>query len=455
MNLKNILTLFSVIILLPLGLSAETRYLSLAETLQMALKHNQTLAVSRYEERVGSEQVKQATARALPQVNANGNVTDNYKRQVLVLPPGVFGGAATDKPTTIQAGTLFSTGLGVEASQALVDPSVFIGLSAAKASEKFYQLNTVKTEEDVISQTAQAYYRILASRMQIATVDSNISRLNVIIKASEAQVKAGLARRIDLDRIRVSLTNAQTLRLQYLNSISAQMNFWKTLIGVSLETDISPAQLAFSEIEEKVKAYGPVQGFDVEQRTEIKLIDQQISLLNYQEKAIRAENYPKLSAFGNYYGNAVSNEFKDFFKEGGQDVAYGMGSVGIRLTVPVFDGFSRQSRTRVAKIQQLEAKQRREQTVLALTAGYESANYQMANSIQAIQSQHENVQLAENVYSASQTNYRLGLASLTDLLDAQNAYILAQVQYTQSLLDYKVAEIESIRSAGRLNTLLQ
>ena len=455
MNMKHVLALVCAVILFPLGLSAETRYLSLAETLQMALKHNQTLAVSRYEERIGSEQVNQARARALPQVNANGNFTDNYKRQVLVLPPGVFGGSATDKPTTIQAGTLYSTGLGVEASQALIDPSVFIGLSAAKASEKFYQLNTVKTEEDVISQTAQAYYRILASRMQIATVDSNISRLNVIIKASEAQVKAGLARRIDLDRIRVSLTNAQTLRLQYLNTISAQTNYWKTLLGVPLTTDIAPAPLALSEVEDKVKAYVPSPNFNVEDRTEIKLIDQQISLLGYQEKAIRAENYPKLSAFGNYYGNAVSNEFNDLFKDGGQDVAYGMGSVGLRLTVPIFDGLSRQSRTRVAKIQQLEARERREQAVLSLTAGYESANYQMANSIQAIQSQNENVELAASVYNASQTNYRLGLASLTDLLDAQNAYILAQVQYTQSLLDYKVAEIESIRSAGRLNTLLQ
>lgn len=455
MNMKNILALVCAIILLPLGLSAQTQHVSLAESLRLALKHNQNLAISRYEERIGTEQKVQAMSRALPQVNGNGNFTDNYKRQVLVLPPGVFGGAATDKPTTIQAGTLYSTAIGVEATQALVDASVFIGLNAAKASEKYYQLNTRKNEEDVISQTASIYYRILANREQLATVDSNISRLNVIIKATEASVNAGLARRIDLDRIRVSLTNSQTQRLQQLNQISILTNNWKTIMGLPLETDISPMEFAFKDVEQRVAEFTPPKDFDVNNRTEIKVLDQQITLLEYQEKSIRAENYPRLNAFFNYYGNAVSNEFNDYFKSGGGDVAYGMGSVGLRLSIPIFDGFNRQSRTRVSQIQQLEAQERRQATVLALKSGFESASYQMEASVQAIRAQHQNVELAERVYNASQTNYRLGLASLTDLLDAQNAFIVAQVSYTQSLLDYKIAELESIRATGNLNTLLQ
>lgn len=452
------MALFCATILLPLSLSAETQYVSLAESLRLALKHNQSLAVSRYEERIGSEQINQARSRALPQVNGNANLTDNYKRQVMVLPPsfaGMAGGAATDKPATLPIGTLYSAGFGVDATQTLVDASVFIGLNAAKATEKFYQLNTRKNEEDVISQTAQIYYRILANREQLATVDSNISRLNVIINATEAQVKAGLARRIDLDRIRVSLTNAQTQRLQQLNQISILTNNWKTVMGLPLETDVLPAQLSLKDIEQRAAEFRIPTEFDVDNRTEIKVLDQQIRLLDYQEKSIRAENYPRLNAFASYYGNAVADDFSDYFKSGGNDVAYSFGSVGLRLTVPIFDGLGRQSRTRVARIQQLEAKERRTATVLSLKSGFESASYQMASSIQAIRAQQQNVALAENVYNASQTNYRLGLASLTDLLDAQNAFIVAQVSYTQSLLDYKIAELESIRATGNLNSLLQ
>jgi outer membrane protein TolC len=39
-----------------------------------------------------------------------------------------------------------------------------------------------------------------------------------------------------------------------------------------------------------------------------------------------------------------------------------------------------------------------------------------------------------------------GLTSLTDLLDAENAFTEAQNNYTAAVLDYKLAEIQLIKS---------
>jgi outer membrane protein TolC len=103
----------------------------------------------------------------------------------------------------------------------------------------------------------------------------------------------------------------------------------------------------------------------------------------------------------------------------------------------------------------MELSKRREATELSLTADFRDARFQMANSINAIAAQKENAQLAKNVYLASQSNYNLGLATLTDLLDAQSSFIQAQLSFTQSLLDYKIAELESTRAAGNLRSLLQ
>jgi outer membrane protein TolC len=47
-----------------------------------------------------------------------------------------------------------------------------------------------------------------------------------------------------------------------------------------------------------------------------------------------------------------------------------------------------------------------------------------------------------------------GLASLTDLLDAENAATQAQNNYTSAVLDYKLAEIKLIKSKGELKTLI-
>ena len=454
MNFKRIIGLLGFATLLPLAVFAQSRTVTLQEALKLALENNQNIAVSRYEKQVGEQQIIQTRARALPQVSGTGNFTDNYKRQVLVLPPGTFG-SASDKPSTITAGTLYSASFGVDASQALIDPAVFTALKAVKASRDFYQLNTKLTEEEVINRTAQAYYGILASRELIAVQDSNISRLTQLITAAEGQYKAGLARRIDLDRIRVNLTNAQTVRLRQQNQIASQTNDLKVLMGVSIETEIEPANISLREIEEKVGSYMPTENFDLKNRTEMRVLEEQITLAGMQAKAIRAENYPRLSAFVNYSGNVVGDNFGDFFKSGGQDVGYGYGSFGLRLNVPIFDGFARQARTQQALLQGMELSKRREATELSLTADFRNARFQMANSINAIAAQKENAQLAKSVYLASQSNYNLGLATLTDLLDAQSSFIQAQLSFTQSLLDYKIAELESTRAAGNLRSLLQ
>ena len=85
---------------------------------------------------------------------------------------------------------------------------------------------------------------------------------------------------------------------------------------------------------------------------------------------------------------------------------------------------------------------------------YENAKKQIDNSIITISSQKENAQLAQDVLTNTNNNYIQGLASLTDLLDAENALVEAQNNYTTALLDYKLAEIQLIKSKGELKTLI-
>ena len=85
---------------------------------------------------------------------------------------------------------------------------------------------------------------------------------------------------------------------------------------------------------------------------------------------------------------------------------------------------------------------------------YENAKIQIDNSIITIKNQKENAQLAQEVLDNTRNNYLQGLASLTDLLDAENALTEAQNNYTSAILDYKLAEIQLIKSKGELKTLI-
>jgi len=58
------------------------------------------------------------------------------------------------------------------------------------------------------------------------------------------------------------------------------------------------------------------------------------------------------------------------------------------------------------------------------------------------------------VLDNTQNNYVNGLATLTDLLDAENSLVESQNNYNNALLEYKLAEIQLIKSKGELKTLI-
>ncbi|MCY1542383.1 hypothetical protein D9M68_781280 [compost metagenome] len=59
--------------------------------------------------------------------------------------------------------------------------------------------------------------------------------------------------------------------------------------------------------------------------------------------------------------------------------------------------------------------------------------------------------LANEVYANVSTQHKEGIATLTDLLNAENSYQQAQNNYIQSLLDFYLAEIELKRANGTLD----
>jgi len=435
------------------GLHAQSGTLSLKECLELALKSNQNIAISRYEEQIGEQKIIETRSRALPQITGSANFTDNFKKQVIVLPGEFVGQPGTTLAQEV--GTTYNTAVAADATQAIFDMAAFTGIKAAKAGRDYYKINTAQTEDDVINNVSQLYYQIIASKEQMKVVDTNISKLSKLVATTEGQLKNGLARKIDLDRIKVNLTNARTQKTESENRLSTLFNNLKVMMGVRIESPISISDIPLREVENTATTYVPAESFDLNNRNEIKLLDAQHELYSLQQKAIKAEYYPRLSAFFNYNYNGISNNFGDLIKKDGSDIWYGVGSFGARLSIPIFDGFSRRSRVAQAGLQVRENEKRREYTALQLNAGFQNSRVQMINNINTIRAQKENVALANEVYNSSQENFNLGLATLTDLLDAQTSFVEARNSYTQALLNYKLAELEIIRSSGNLKSLLQ
>lgn len=425
----------------------EVKSLTLKDAITYALENKADAKKAKLDVENSEYQIQEVRSRALPQISANGSLNYNPILQTTVIDGDNFGAPGT----TIQAsfGQKWSSGAGISLNQALYDQSVFIGLKAAKSTREFYVINAQLTEEQVIERVANAYYQVYVRRQNLTVLDNNLKNTNKVKDIIKGQFDNGLAKKIDLDRILVKISNINTQRQQVINAVALQENSLKFYMGLPIETQISIPETEFA-VTPQALSENP----DATSRTEYLLLKKQEQLLEFQKKSIEAEYYPTLSLTGSYNYIGQGPEMP-WFKKPETGVYWSdYAAVGLNLKVPIFSGFGTRAKVRQADNSLKSVKVDLEETKLSLDLAYENAKKQIDNSITTIKNQKENATLAQEVLSNTNNNYIQGLASLTDLLDAENALVEAQNNYTTALLDYRLAEIQLIKSKGELKTLI-
>jgi outer membrane protein TolC len=444
--MKQIVLLF----LCTIGLTANAQVttLTLRDALTYALQNKSDAKKAKLQVENSEYQIQEVRSRALPQISANGNLTYNPVIQTTVIDGSGFGAPGT----TIQAafGQKWTSTAGVSLTQAIFDQSVFTGLKAAKSTREFYQINNQLTEEQVIERVANNYYSVYVQKERLVLLDSNYVNTTKVRDIVKGQFDNGLAKKIDLDRIIVKMSNIDTERQQIKNQITLQENALKFYMGMPIETQIDMPKEEF-EVVPAALTEQPT----VENRTEYLLLKKQEELLVYNKKAVEAGYYPTLSLTAGYNYIGQGPEMPWFAKP--KDGVYwsDYSAIGLNLHVPIFTGFGTRAKVRQADVEIRSLQEDIKDTKLSLDLDYRNAMADIENNIVTIQNQKENMQLASEILSNTKNNYLQGLASLTDLLDAENASLEAQNNYTRAVLNYKIAEIALIKSKGELKTLIK
>jgi outer membrane protein TolC len=439
-----------LIFLCTIGLSvnAQVKTLTLKEALTYALQNKAEAKKSKLQIENSEYQIQEIRSRALPQISANGNLTYNA-----ILQTTVIDGAAFNAPgTTIQAafGQKWMSTAGLSLTQAIFDQSVFTGLRAARSTREFYQINDQLTEEQVIERVANNYYTVYVQRDRLTLLDSTYANTTKVHDIVKGQFDNGLAKKIDLDRIVVKLSNIDTERQQVKNQVELQENALKFYMGMPIETQI---EIPSEEFEATSAALTETP--NAENRTEYLLLKKQEELLVYNKKAVEAGYYPtlSLSAGYNYIGQGPEMPWFKKPKDGVYWSDYS--AIGLNLNIPIFTGFGTRAKVRQADVEIRTLQEDMKDTKLSLDLDYRNAMTQINNNLVTIENQKQNMRLAAEILSNTKNNYLQGLASLTDLLDAENANQEAQNNYSTAVLNYKIAEVSLIKSKGELKSLIK
>ncbi len=421
--------------------------ITLKDAINYALQNKADAAKAKLDVENSEYKIQEVRSQALPNISANGGLTYNPILQLSALPGQVFGGPV-GSVILAPLGQKWNSTAGISLTQKIFDQSVFTGLKAAKSTREFYQVNAQLTEQQVIERVATNYYQVYVQRENLKTLNETYANTEKTRNIIKGQFDAGLARKIDLDRMNVNLRNIETQRTQLKNAVELQENALKFYMGMPIDTPIT-----LPDTDMNIKPLAIEEAPDVTNRAEYQLLQKQKQLYYYNKKAQEAAYYPSLSVTAGYNYIGQGPEMP-WFKKSADNVYWSdFSSISLNLHVPIFTGFGTRAKVRQADIELKKNEQDIKDTKLSLDLAYQNAKVQIQNSLSTIDLQKENAKLAKEVLENTQNNYKQGLATLTDLLDSENSYIQAQNNYTSALLDYKLAEVQLIKAKGELETL--
>lgn len=429
-------------------IQAQVKELTLKEALQFALENKSDAKKAKLQVENSNHQIAEVRSQALPQVNLTGGLTYNAILQESALPGEIFGQPGTI--ILVPFGQKWNSTAVASLTQNLFNQSVFTGLQAAKTTREFYAINQQLTEEQLIEKVSSSYYQVYVYQQKLKIAESNLESTKKVRDIIKGQYDNGLAKKIDYDRMSVKVSNLEAAKQQLTNAVQLQENTLKFFIGMAID---QPIKLPENTISVTAEAF--TDKVDTANRTELALLKKQEQLLTYQKKSYLAEYYPMLSLSANYGYQGLGKEMPWFAKPADGVYWTDFSSIGLNLKMPLFNGFSTRSKVRQANVNLQKIQEDIKDTESALNYGFENAKTQMNNSIININTQEQNVKLAQQVLDNTKNNYINGLASLTELLDAENSLTESQNNYTSAQLEYKLAEIQIIKSKGELKNLLK
>jgi len=428
-----------------ISLSVFAQTYSLKQCIAYAKQNYGSIKIANLNYEVSSKQVKEQIGTALPQIDLNGTFDDNLKISTQLMPGELFGQPGT--MVGIKMGTQYNATGWISLSQKIFDPSFWVALKAAKLSETYYKQYVSKSEEQTYFDVSSVFYKVLVAQKKLANYRAMLAASEQTLRATELRQKNGVAKKIDVDKIKVSFNNTRAQLEEAELNYSQELNNLKYAMGMPLEAALVPADSLFDTIPETTPEKLSINQLQFENR-----IDYQIQKTNVAIQEISRENnvasfLPTLSLSANYKYQGMRSEF-DFFQANKDWFA--SSTVGLTLKIPIFSGFSRLTKVEESDLNIQIAKENLSMSEQSIKVDVSNAEMQYSNALQNIQYEKENLELAESVYKNTQLDFSQGAGSSLDVVQSESSLREAQNSYSSKLLTLSIARLSLEKANGSL-----
>lgn len=419
---------------------------SLSECIKLAIENNYQIKKSKFDQIIAANRTEEIKTNLLPQINASSGLTDNISSPVVILPGDLLGMANTNIP--VELVTPFELGAKIELNQVIFDASLFAGIKQAKNAQELIELKSKLNEEEIIYDIGIIYYDILYDEQLLSNLNYSYKIQDSLYIYMVHREKQDLIREIDLNRIRVELSNVKVQKDLLIAKIDQKKKYLKILIGIPINESLHLDKQGLINIKFPTDIIGGQS--NVLNSKELAILKKQKELEELNIKSIKSQYIPSLSfvVSGGYLFQS------DNLYLANTDSWYDYSFIGVRFNIPIFDGLRKQK-----QIKQVKYKVKKIDEDIAFRYKKEVISYENAKQLiligyQTITVQEENLRLAKEIYEQSRLLYKEGLHSTTDLLQTDYAYQEAYVNYWLEIINYKKAELDLMKVKGTLDNLL-
>jgi outer membrane protein TolC len=419
---------------------------SLKQCIEYAKKNNSNIRIASLDWDISGKIVNEQIGNGLPQIDITGSFDDNLKIITQILPGELIGKPGTFIPVTI--GTPYNVSAGISLTQKIFDPSFWVGLKAAKISKTMSEQNIQKTDEQTMYDISSAYYKATIIKKQLDNMEKILAASGHTLKSTELKYQNGLVKKIVVDKIKVSYnaTNSQVQQTEL--SYKQALNNLKFYMGMPVGNDIV-LQAALPDSVTVVES-GENINF-VENRVDYQIQKTNIELYEADKENNISAYLPTLSFYANYNFQAMRTEF-DFFKA--DKDWYNSSAIGLELKIPVFSGFKRFSKVEQSQLNIEKATENLKLTEQSIKVELSNYYIQFRNAIDNIQTEKENLALAESVYQNTQLEFTQGTGSSLDLIQTESSLRETQNNYYNKLLTLYIAKLDLEKSQGTLSNFI-
>ena len=411
------------------------RPITLAEAIAMAEKNAPRMIAARGRTRTSSAQVRSGYGAFLPSLGfsmganrrlpSEGDRTIIENGQVVVLPAEPWSFSFS----TSAAIDVFNGGRRVnELRQAQA------GQDAAESAEIGDRFGT-------LLDTKSAYFAVLAYREAQIAAQATIDEAEQQFRAAVARVRAGSSTRSDSLRSENQLRNAQLTLFETRNNLAVANATLTRVVGAPYPVTAAPEDtMSLAGL-----ALGEAQLVQIVERSpDVQVAEAELDQARAGKSISRAAYLPRVTAGYSYRGSGTDSEFGF-----GDDPFNYSGSLGLNLSLPIFDQFLREERRVAADVAADNAEANLRDARLAARQNLATYLGAFRTAEQRVLAQSATLRTAEEDLRVQQRRYQVGASTLLDLLASQTAVNDAREALIRARFDQRVAKAQLEALVGR------